>query len=79
MCLHHHYYCPDEHPHDPPTPLPPKMYVPAATRALLGALMDQMQRSTLVEPLYKSLNPFTKYKISGAEKALTNTKRWHIE
>jgi len=51
---------------------------PPASRALLGALMDQIQQSTLAEPLYKSLNPFTKYKLSGAEKVLTNTKRWNI-
>jgi hypothetical protein len=51
---------------------------PPATRALLGALMEQLQQVKAAEPLYKSLNPITKYKLSGAEKVLSTTKKWNI-
>lgn len=51
---------------------------PPATRALLGALMEQLQHSELAQPLYKSLNPITKYKITGASKVLSITEKWNI-
>ncbi len=51
---------------------------PPATRALLGALLDQLQKSMLAEQLLKSLNPITKYKLPGASKALSNTQKWNI-
>lgn len=51
---------------------------PPATRALLGALLEQLQQDRLAEPLYKSLNPITKYKLSGAAKAISNTEKWNI-
>ena len=51
---------------------------PPATRALLGALLEQLQQDRLAEPLYKSLNPITRYKLSGAAKAISNTEKWNI-
>lgn len=51
---------------------------PPATRALLGAMLEQLRKGSLVEPLYKSLNPITKYKLPGASKALTVTQKWNI-
>jgi hypothetical protein len=51
---------------------------PPATRALLGALLDQSQRGKVTEQLYKSLNPITKYKLTGAAKILSNTEKWNI-
>lgn len=51
---------------------------PPATRALLGALLDQSQRAKVTEQLYKSLNPITKYKLTGATKILSNTEKWNI-
>ena len=51
---------------------------PPATRALLGALLDQSQRAKVTEQLYKSLNPITKYKLTGAAKILSNTEKWNI-
>ncbi len=51
---------------------------PPATRALLGALLEQLQQIKAAEPLYKSLNPITKYNLSGAEKVLSTTKKWNI-
>ena len=51
---------------------------PPATRALLGALLEQLQQSKFSEPLLKSLNPITKYKLTGAPKAISTTDNWNI-
>ncbi|MEX0813820.1 MAG: DUF6088 family protein [Chitinophagales bacterium] len=51
---------------------------PPATRALLGALLEQLQKNKAAIPLYKSLNPITKYKLAGAEKILSTTDKWNI-
>jgi hypothetical protein len=51
---------------------------PPATRALLGALLEQLQQDKTTEPLFKSLNPITKYKLTGASKALSTTEKWNI-
>jgi hypothetical protein len=51
---------------------------PPATRALLGAVLEELQETQILTPLMKSLNPITKYKLSGAEKALATTEKWNI-
>lgn len=50
---------------------------PPATKALLGALLDELNESALAESLYKTLNPITKYKLS-VDKVLTKTEKWNI-
>lgn len=49
-----------------------------ATRALLGALLEQLQQNKATEPLLKSLNPITNYKLTGAAKVLSTTEKWNI-
>lgn len=51
---------------------------PPASRALTGSLLDQLQQEQITEPLLKSLNPITKYKLSGAERILSTTEKWNI-
>ena len=51
---------------------------PPATRALLGSLLEQLQQSKATEPLLKTLNPITKYKLAGASKVLYTTEKWNI-
>jgi hypothetical protein len=51
---------------------------PPATRALLGALLDEAVQGALTEPLLNSLNPITKYKLAGAIKVLSTTEKWNI-
>ncbi len=51
---------------------------PPATRALLGALLDQMRKTELTDALFRSLNPITKYTLTGAAKGLSTTERWNI-
>lgn len=51
---------------------------PPATRALLGALLEQLEQVRITEVLFKSLNPITKYKLKGASKILATTEKWNI-
>ncbi|MDR0415046.1 MAG: DUF6088 family protein [Prevotellaceae bacterium] len=52
---------------------------PPATRALLGALLETTKNVTLTEPLRKSLNPITIYKLSGVNKVLPVAEKWNIK
>lgn len=52
---------------------------PPAARALLGAILDEIGKSSLTEPLLKSLNPITIYKLPGAEKVLSSLNKWNIK
>jgi len=51
---------------------------PPASRALLGALLEALQQGKVTEPLFKSLNPITRYKLAGAAKVLSTTEKWNI-
>jgi hypothetical protein len=51
---------------------------PPATRALLGAFLEQLNRGKAAVPLLKSLNPFTKYRLAWAAKAITAAEKWNI-
>lgn len=50
-----------------------------ATRALLGALLEELGDSSLTTALKQSLNPITQYKISGIDKVLSNAEKWNIK
>lgn len=52
---------------------------PPATRALLGAMLEAMKNVVLTEPLRKSLNPITIYKLSGINKVLPVAEKWNIK
>jgi len=54
------------------------MKYPPATRALLGALLDELKCQSFSNPLLKSLNPITKYHLAGASKVLSITEKWNI-
>jgi hypothetical protein len=41
-------------------------------------LLEQLQQDNTTEKLFKSLNPITKYKLTGAAKALSTTEKWNI-
>jgi uncharacterized protein YjgD (DUF1641 family) len=51
---------------------------PPATRALVGALLEQLQLGNTTEPLYKSLNPITTYKLAEVSKVLSTTDKWNM-
>jgi len=50
-----------------------------ATRALLGAILDDCGCGDRVEKLKKSLNPLTTYTIPGAADVLAPASRWNIK
>jgi hypothetical protein len=51
---------------------------PPALRALLGAMLDQLQKDELTPILYKTLNPITTYKLPGLGDALGTADKWNI-
>lgn len=51
---------------------------PPATRALIGAILDEAGKQEMTEPLYKSLNPISKYNFPRANKVLSLTEKWNI-
>src|SRR5690554_4916658 len=51
---------------------------PPSTRALLGALLEELKGETITKPLRESLNPITKYEISNAADVLTKASNWNI-
>lgn len=52
---------------------------PAATRALLGALLEENIDKKKVEILKSSLNPITVYKIDGITNVLSQAINWNIK
>ncbi len=51
---------------------------PPATKAIVGAMFDELQPNSLTEQLYKTLNPISKYKLAGVGKVLSTTEKWNI-
>ena len=51
---------------------------PPATRALLGAMFDELTEVSLAKDLMKSLNSITKYKFGGVQVALPTAEKWNI-
>lgn len=55
------------------------MKYPPSTRALLGAMLDELNQNKITSPLLESLNPITKYQFTGANQVLAFTEKWNIE
>ena len=51
---------------------------PPSTRALTGALLDELGKQSMTGTLQKSLNPITKYNLPGANKVISSTEKWNI-
>jgi len=51
---------------------------PSATRALLGAILDETGNKKITYPLKDSLNPISTYKFYRIKKALPNAEKWNI-
>ncbi len=51
---------------------------PPRVRALLGALLENAGKVELAEPLHKSLNPLTEYRIGISKEALPTKENWRI-
>ena len=51
---------------------------PPATRALLGALLEEFGNVQFEELLQKKLNPSTKYKLAGVNTVLKAAEKWNL-
>lgn len=51
---------------------------PPSTRAILGAFLEELKIIGLAEPLRKSLNPITIYKLAGIAKVVSVAENWNI-
>jgi hypothetical protein len=51
---------------------------PPATRALLGAMLDELDKNSLTDSLFRSLNHITKYKLAGVADVLPAAEKWNI-
>ena len=52
---------------------------PPRVRALLGALLEQLDTAIDLKRLKKSLNPLTTYRYNLRDTALTTLQNWNIE
>ncbi|EIJ37284.1 MULTISPECIES: DUF6088 family protein [Flavobacteriaceae] len=52
---------------------------PPSTRALLGAILDELGQVEITEILQKTLNSITSYKFPGINTVLSNTENWNIK
>ena len=52
---------------------------PPSTRALIGAMLEQIDSNSVAEKLHKSLNQLSKYKIGVKDSVLSTKDKWKIE
>lgn len=52
---------------------------PPATRALVGAIFEEIGKKELTEPIAKSLNSLTSYNLIGADMVLNCARNWNIK
>jgi hypothetical protein len=51
---------------------------PPATRALLGAMLDEVGKAALTPPLHQTLNPITTYPFPGLRSVLPTAEHWNV-
>ena len=52
---------------------------PPSSRALLGAILEDLGKYEHLHPIEKSLNPITQYDFAKADHVLDNTAKWNIK
>jgi len=52
---------------------------PPSTRALLGAILEELGESAYLEKLQSSLHPITTYNLPGVSEALPTAENWNIK
>jgi hypothetical protein len=52
---------------------------PPSTRALLGAMLDDLNQNIITEVLFKSLNPMSKYSVPGLESIIPTAEKWNLK
>ena len=51
---------------------------PPSTKALLGAILQELKYDKYISELHQSLNPISKYSFPEAQKVLSYSKEWNI-
>lgn len=51
---------------------------PPSTRALFGAILDELEKGELARPLQTSLNPISTYKLEGSDQILRYASKWNL-
>jgi len=52
---------------------------PPSTRAMLGAILEEVGDTQFLNALQKSLNPITTYNLPGISEALSTAENWNIQ
>jgi len=52
---------------------------PPSTRALVGAILEELGNNSLAEMLRDTLNPLSTYNTPGAKKVLSNAQKWNFK
>jgi len=52
---------------------------PPSTRALLGAILEEIDQTSLTAHLKESLNPMTQYEVRGVKKVLPTAENWNFK
>jgi len=55
------------------------MKYPPSTRALVGAILEDLGNNTYLQAIGKSLNPITEYDFPKADQVLGTTTKWNIK
>ena len=52
---------------------------PPSTRALLGAILEEIGQTSFTSNLKESLNPITQYEVPGMKKVLSTAENWNLK
>ena len=69
---------PRVNPDDVKTMIQLAQHYPLFVKALLGAIVQEMQKEVIIDPLFQKLNPLTFYKIGVKKGDLKYQKNWKI-
>ncbi len=51
---------------------------PPSTKALLGAILDHLNKTKDIDKLYNTLNPMTTYKLTNVQNVISTSKKWNF-
>lgn len=51
---------------------------PPSTKALLGAILDHLNKTKDLDKLYNTLNPMTTYKLTNVQNVISTSKKWNF-
>ena len=51
---------------------------PPSTKALLGAILDHLNKTKDLDKLYNTLNPMTTYRLTNVQNVISTSKKWNF-